>query len=582
MKTLHYSIIAIVAVILFATNYASAQTCPPAYSMNFEKLQYHPGDTVPIEIKSDFSGCTHLPTTASITVYNSTADGITENALYNESLQIVNDTWFNYTVPQWTDNNGLLHFLVRLTYLGSSGTQATHDLRFLSSDIKKSMSYKSENFTMWVEPSSIVNGTYTEALAKICPFAPATDNGTAIFLNYNITMPDGSKKLLQGELGPFDNCDTTWDRQIINANMIGTWSINTTAKWMENGTMHTLKVKPVELEVRKPLFESHKITELNVTKLAEISHVTSGDKPRFDVTDWSPDGKFILLRYDDYLDPSYDLHLALMDVASGDISSLDLPQNSSNVWALSDAKFLPTDNLILVANGNLFDYSLENKTLTQLTSDGDIYKVQSLQDGDLAYAKREANQNDSINTNFEIWLAHPNGTKMDDLLQAQNVESFNLSPDGKKIAMTVVTGGGCEYCAYTEGEVVDLDTKQTTVIYGLPAGGGEGKWSPAGDLIVWHGSSGGGAPGGQLTITDQTGGFEETLISGYDDPHSFAISPDGTSIIYGLNYHSEYDSSSGLYQMNLAKPIPEFPFAVPALLIGITSLIVFTRMRFRK
>jgi hypothetical protein len=60
--------------------------------------------------------------------------------------------------------------------------------------------------------------------------------------------------------------------------MIGAWSVNVTEQWIENGTVHTLEGKPVELEVRKPLFESHKVTELNVTKLAEISHVTSGNK----------------------------------------------------------------------------------------------------------------------------------------------------------------------------------------------------------------------------------------------------------------------------------------------------------------
>lgn len=577
------------------THFLAIQPCDIVYVADFNKTQYHPGDIIPIKVSSPERDCMHLSGTAWITIYNATNNNSEENMLYQKSQQVVNESWFNYTVPKWTDKNGIFNFLVRLTWPNPDGP-GKFDTILRSSDDSKQRTY---NLTMWIDPSSVTNGSSTAAITKICPVSPATDNreqkrdlstqlitdpGSDILFNYYLTLPDGSKKLVQDTRGPNGDCNNDWSEGAINANIPGTWLVNVTAEWFYNGTLHTLQGKQVQLDVRKPIFQSHKIDQFNITKITELSHVTPGNKPRFDVMDWSQDGKNILLNYRDYADPpnSYWLHLATMNLENKDIIPVGLPSNITQGRTLFDAKFSSTnDSLYVILNEYLYKYDLQNKTYGQLSVGGPVYGIQVLHNGDLVYSQGQSNQNDSV-TKFDLWMAHPDGIKIRKITEVENLAFFDLSPDGKRLALSVSKSYGNGIPGGTVGEVLDLDTGKISEFREVIAGDVQGKWTPAGSLIVWHVSAGDKVPGGDLTISDPTNSFQETLFVGYDDPRSFVISPSGDSIIYGLDYQSCCAESSGLYQMYLAKPVPEFPFVQIILVASIISSIIFYRIRIRK
>lgn len=90
-------------------------------------------------------------------------------------------------------------------------------------------------------------------------------------------------------------------------------------------------------------------------------------------------------------------------------------------------------------------------------------------------------------------------------------------------------------------------------------------------------------PSGGLTLQIVNGTYTQEIHTGNANPVAPAISPDGNFIVFGSNgdsWNSEQDQ--GIYLLVLSSPIPEFPFAIIVLLIGITSLVVLYRIRIRK
>jgi len=85
-----------------------------------------------------------------------------------------------------------------------------------------------------------------------------------------------------------------------------------------------------------------------------------------------------------------------------------------------------------------------------------------------------------------------------------------------------------------------------------------------------------------MTLQTVNGTYTQEIHTGNSTVDAPAISPDGNFIVFGSNgdsWNSEQDR--GIYLLVLSSPIPEFPFAIPILLVSITSLIVFYRMKFR-
>src|SRR5574340_373672 len=79
--------------------------------------------------------------------------------------------------------------------------------------------------------------------------------------------------------------------------------------------------------------------------------------------------------------------------------------------------------------------------------------------------------------------------------------------------------------------------------------------------------------------------YHQILYAGDTSPKLPAISSDGQYVAFALDASgTSYNRplEDGIYVITLSTPIPEFPFAVPVMLIGIVSVIAFYRIKFRK
>jgi hypothetical protein len=91
-------------------------------------------------------------------------------------------------------------------------------------------------------------------------------------------------------------------------------------------------------------------------------------------------------------------------------------------------------------------------------------------------------------------------------------------------------------------------------------------------------------PSFDILLGTRDGNYSQVLYAGDTGPELPAISSDGKHIVFAMDaFGTSYNkpSEDGIYVITLGTPIPEFPFAVPVMLIGIISTIVFYRMRFK-
>ena len=123
--------------------------CIEGWNGVFPSSYLHAGDMASFKFQvNSFFDCKG-PSSVIFTAYNYTGN-VKSNILYQESkLVTLNDTVFNFTLPLWTDSNGLFHFLVEVN--GSSG-YTFGSYPFNSSNTIKVL--KSSNVTMGANPSS--------------------------------------------------------------------------------------------------------------------------------------------------------------------------------------------------------------------------------------------------------------------------------------------------------------------------------------------------------------------------------------------------------------------------------------------
>jgi hypothetical protein len=156
--------------------------------------------------------------------------------------------------------------------------------------------------------------------------------------------------------------------------------------------------------------------------------------------------------------------------------------------------------------------------------------------------------------------------------------NFDLSPDGKEILYVKINGSPLTY--------YNLVTKQEHEIPSINIGYHTEipRWTPDGSSVVYQeGGSSNGSAGGNLKITSLDGKTEFLVPDSVDNPGSFIVGHDGKSLIVSIDYpNGGYLSSKGkadMYKITYTTVIPEFPHALPVLIIGILSLIVFYRMK---
>ncbi|HJW19576.1 MAG TPA: hypothetical protein VJ571_03360 [Candidatus Nitrosotalea sp.] len=588
------------------TQFLASEPCPAAYGIAPDNRLYHPGNIVSFEISPSLSGCKRLPTTMQITVYNYTGNS-KSNVLYQESRQIINETWFNYTVPEWTDANGLFQFLVSETWMQGSLPDGDQQV-FLSSDVNKAP--KSYNLTIWPAQSSFRDdGTGTMVFLKMCPFTPPTDDnrqekrdpstglitdpGSNILLESHITFPNGTKTIQQDEIPQLEDCNTGLG-SLIKANAVGTWSDYDTIRWVLKNSTHQLSTKPINFTVTPAIFETKHLDEIDTKKI--FAQLGAPSSQYIDLLDWSRDGKSVLFDY------SNNDNLGIMSPDGKNVTRLDIP---TSFGYIDRARFLPSSDSIIILAGkpdgfflNLYKFNLGDKNLLHLTNSSTSEMINSFAvtpDGHIVYDSENTSSTGDY-LGFDMWLASSNGTKIGKLYEKSFDPSVrysqefdgrdhfyvqDVSSDGKKILMYDTYNTG-EYQDHSSIGMFDVETK--TLDSGFGTFGINPRLSPSGDIVVYVRPSDGQAPGGPMELVTTDNSYQEVLNSGEsvlgDFPTSFVISPDGKYILSKIQPWSY--SGQRIFKIELAQPVPEFSLAVPVFLVGFVLIFIIDRRRLRK
>ena len=104
-----------------------------------------------------------------------------------------------------------------------------------------------------------------------------------------------------------------------------------------------------------------------------------------------------------------------------------------------------------------------------------------------------------------------------------------------------------------------------------------------GDITVWVPQCD-KCPNFTIMLGTRDNSYQQVLYNATSTPEYPAISSDGRYVAFASEANSSWDNpkEDGIYLITLSTPVPEFPFMIPILLISITSLILFYRMRIIK
>ncbi|WP_420545811.1 hypothetical protein [Nitrosopumilus sp.] len=340
-----------------------------------------------------------------------------------------------------------------------------------------------------------------------------------------------------------------------NTDVSGVWSVYVTVLWMEDETLYETTSNQISFQVKEPIFRGT-IEKISVPKAWHNVYTQ----------DWSADGKSILMTYYQTVDADSILpRIAVMSTDNFDIVTLDIPMLLETDEQIGLAKFSPDGKFIhfVADDGNLFRYDLGTSETLKLTHFSEwihfdyyhYYEKEPEMYSIVISLDRESYYDDPSEQGF-ILLDIGNGEENSventhELISGDELHRFDISPDGKKILFhkTIESSYGWAdrvLAYYTpEGNVVEIPNNQLNC-------GSPSKWAPNGEMIIFNVSScGRGALGSTLHLISIDGAYHE-LVLPYDNnnPDSFVISPDGTSLFYLK--HPDFE------MMTLAKPIPEF------------------------
>ena len=399
-------------------------------------------------------------------------------------------------------------------------------------------------FTLDPAPSGPFESFYIEDIEESVP-------ENRILVIYKIITPDGKTETAMGHFH-LDDITQHLTKVSFKTPIPGEYSVTGNIFWQTDGKLFAISSDTVMITVKDPIFRG------TVDKIS-IDKKLGGMK----LFDWSRDENLILFKHvaNDGADHEQE-RLATMTPDGNDVVTLPIA-NLTDENKFFDARFSPDGNHIhaYMDDKNIYRFDLDTKEIMQLTHQGGIFGFDYYhydENKPENYSIIISVKNEETLGNFTL-LDIGNGEQENSILNAHAMvfgfssSKFDISPDGKKILFKKTNDAGYGWAdrvlAYhpAHGDVVEIPNIQASC-------GSSPKWSPNGEMIVYSVSScGRGAPGGTLHLTNLDGSYRETLLPyTNDNPGNFIISPDGTSIIYGVR------DEHGLGVLTLAKSIPEF------------------------
>ncbi|MDE1765159.1 MAG: hypothetical protein KGI27_02675 [Thaumarchaeota archaeon] len=243
--------------------FQSVDRCYYLDNSTLNMYRFHPGDVASLRTSFDTHNCNTPSVNMQVTVYNFTGN-TQSNIIYQKSKHLTGkeEGVFNFTMPKWTDSNGIFHFLVNENYTGNVPDESFSYDYFSVDNAKIPKSY---DLTMWTDSPSFSIGTNEINLfLKSCPFTPPTDDnlqektdpvtglitspGSDILVEHHLTLPDGTTKMQQSEISELQDCSAKSSAQIV-AHKAGTWHAYDTIKWIWENSTHELNTNTINFTV---------------------------------------------------------------------------------------------------------------------------------------------------------------------------------------------------------------------------------------------------------------------------------------------------------------------------------------------
>lgn len=475
---------------------------------------------------------------------------------------------------------------------------------------------KEYNFEIWSEESEVKFGSNVIIHGKISPSPldvlaneefvdPVTGivvDPLRLILHFHFIRPDGSVAQDYGICG-LPDCDTNKLRGQFYANKVGQWSVYATMRWVSEGFLYEAKSNSVNVLVKPSLFQGNEPEKISVEKIEAVSGLDNYPQParlQFELLDWSSDGKFILFSYFDYSKAASEFaegtEFGMMSPDGMHIEKIEIPVQFKNGFG---ARLSPSDDSILLFakydqedRYQVFRYDMTEQKLVQLSNNDPFSNVNSfdwMPDGNIVFGEEVYNQKSDYIA-YNLWLLDSNGKRITklygwsfdpDIRYSEEFDGrprfygFDISPDGEKIVLISYKVTGM-FQTYYNLPVFDIEKKEFKNVPNPSSPIESPRWSPNGEFIIYDVGTGYKTPGGWLQITNVDGTLHEALSAGAespgDDPTTFVVSPDGESILIGIDPWVSQGTASKLFRMEFMQPIPEF---LIALIVLATSLIVF-------
>ncbi|MBI5147262.1 MAG: hypothetical protein HZA84_08640 [Thaumarchaeota archaeon] len=441
---------------------------------------------------------------------------------------------------------------------------------------------------LWFDQNNVQFGTYENVFWKMCPFPAQNDlkefadpashrevgkGELSFYIEY--LDPNGERKTESTSYG-HDICERIGQWTIL-ADPAGKWTAQATARWFDGEKFYEIKSKPKEFVVNEPLFASNQITTI----------FRSSDYTEIRLLDWSPDGQNILLSYSQALEDGVPYSkLATFNVNSKTITDLDIPDTIfKEPYELIYGQFSPSGEQVYfsnLSNREIYIFDMKQKTNTDTGIQAVSFSTD--QQGNIFYAKEGKATSTGGNPEFHLLKYDTKTNAAQEIANDPDFWSFDINADGTKILYRKTTDSGDGW-AKRDLAIYDVNTKTSTIISRVENAdcGSQPIFAPNEELIIYHiqGCTKGWS-GGSLGITDMNGNSEVLIPPTNDNPAYFVISPDGSHLVYRYPSYVNGTATVGLYQMTLAKPVPEFG-AITALILSLSLIsVTIIGTKFRK
>ena len=442
-------------------------------------------------------------------------------------------------------------------------------------NVKDEIKSQDHTVKIWPEKTKVRFATTEKIFVSVCPSPLQVhteefidpETGFRVYdsyflVNYYITKPDGTKNIQTDSSTDSYRCNESLENKIY-ADTPGKWTISASAKWVKDGILHYAKSNAIDITVEDPVFSS-----TQVERILDKWYVP---------LDWSPDGKYILVKNATEYYMKNNVQLELVNAQDHSMTKLTIPINYDNDNYVETAKFSSDGNEIFFVTTNyLHRYDIANKTVQDIEIKNiEGFSVDSL--GNVFYSAHKPQSTDE--RYFEVWKT--------DLVNTVKVASgpdfilFDVNNDGTKLLYKKSLEGGYGW-QNSVLAVYDIEGKRETTIPKITDAdcGSTPQWAPNNDLIIYHISDcGKGWPGGMIKITDMDGNENMLIQPSNNNPANFIVSPDGKYLVYSQSYSDE-NTKSGLYQMTLTRAVPEFKtMEMMVLVASVVPVIIFSKMR---